>query len=48
MHNKIVYMEYAVLKILRPGQNGHNFGDDSLKCIFLNENFWREINISLN
>ena len=31
---------------LRPGQNGHHFPDDLLKCIFLNENIWILINIS--
>ena len=47
-HNKIVYMEYAVLKILRPRQNCHHFTDDSLKCIFFNDNLWLSNNISLN
>ena len=32
---------------LRPGQNGRHFPDDHLKCIFLNENIWISINISL-
>ena len=32
---------------LRPGQNGHNFVDDIIKCIFLNENVWIPIKISL-
>ena len=30
-----------------PGQNGRHFPDDHLKCIFLNENIWMSINISL-
>ena len=30
-----------------PGQNGRHFSDDHLKCIFLNENIWILINISL-
>ena len=47
-HNKIVYMEYAVLKILRPRQNCHHFTDDSLKCIIFNDNLWLSNNISLN
>ena len=35
------------LNTLRPGQNGRHFPDDHLKCIFLNENIWISINISL-
>ena len=33
--------------ILRPRQNGHHFPDDFFKCIFLNENIWILIKISL-
>ena len=29
-------------------QNGGDFADDTFKCIFLNENVWIPINISLN
>ena len=32
---------------LRPGQNGCHLTDDHLKCIFLNENIWILIKISL-
>ena len=32
---------------LRPRQNGRHFPDDILKCIFLNENVWISIKISL-
>ena len=32
---------------LRPRQNGRHFPDDNLKCIFLNENIWISIKISL-
>ena len=32
---------------LRPRQNGRHFADDILKCIFLNENVWISIKISL-
>ena len=32
---------------LRPRQNGHHFPDDILKWIFLNENAWISIEISL-
>ena len=35
------------LNTLRPRQNGRHFPDDSFKCIFLNENVWISINISL-
>ena len=34
-------------KILRPRQNGRYFADDIFKCIFLNENVWIPIEISL-
>ena len=39
----------AVLNIntLRPRQNGRHFADDIFKCIFLNENVWIPIKISL-
>ena len=30
-----------------PRQNGRHFADDLLKCIFLNENVWNSIKISL-
>ena len=32
---------------LRPKQNGRHFSDDMFKCIFLNENVWIPIEISL-
>ena len=32
---------------LRPRQNGRHIADDILKCIFLNENVWIPIKISL-
>ena len=32
---------------LRPRQNGRHFADDTFKCIFLNENVWIPIKISL-
>ena len=35
------------LDILRPKQNGRHFADDIFKCIFLNENVWTWIKISL-
>ena len=35
------------LNTLRPGQNGRRFPDDIFKSIFLNENVWIPIKISL-
>ena len=32
---------------LRPRQNGRHFPDDIFKCIFLNENVWISLKISL-
>ena len=32
---------------MRPRQNGRHFADDIFKCIFLNENVWIPIKISL-
>ena len=37
----------VVFNTLRPGQNTRNFPDDIFKCIFLNENVWLSIKISL-
>ena len=38
---------YSVLNTLRPRQNGRRFADDTFKRIFLNENVWIPIKISL-
>ena len=35
------------LNTLRPRKNGRHFADDMFKCIFLNENIWIPIEISL-
>ena len=35
------------INTLRPRQNGHHFANDILKCIFLDENVWIPIKISL-
>ena len=35
------------LNTLRPRQNGRHFPDDIFQCIFLNENVWISISISL-
>ena len=39
--------DLASLNTLRPRPNGRHFPDDIFKCIFLNENVWILINISL-
>ena len=39
--------EYISFNSLRPRQNGRHFADDIFKCIFLNENVWIRIKISL-
>ena len=36
-----------MFNILRPRQNGRHFADDIFKCIFLNENIWISLKISL-
>ena len=36
------------VKTMRPRQNGRHFSDDIFKCIFLNENIWISIKMSLN
>ena len=38
---------HNLVNTLRPRQNGRHFADDNLKCIFLNENAWILIEISL-
>ena len=37
----------GLLNTLRPRQNGRHFAEDIFKCIFLNENVWISIKISL-
>ena len=37
----------SLINTLRPRQNGRHFADDMFKCIFLNENVWIPIEISL-
>ena len=41
-----MYLEQA-LNTLRPKQNGRHFTDDTFKCIFLNENKWISLELSL-
>ena len=42
-----IYIYIYIYITLRPRQNGPHFPDDILKCIFLNENVWIPIKISL-
>ena len=46
MFNVPVFENYT-FNTLRPRQNGRHFADAILKCIFLNENVWIPIEISL-
>ena len=45
--NKHKILIWSSLNTLRPGQNGRYFADDIFKYIFLNENVWMPIKISL-
>ena len=40
-------LDIFLINTLRPKQNGRHFAGDILKCIFLNENVWIPIEISL-
>ena len=41
-------IEYVIgLKTLRPSQDGRHFADNIFECIFLNENIWTSLKISL-
>ena len=46
-HRKWNVTELTSVNTLRPRQNGRHFADDIFKCIFLNENVWISIKISL-
>ena len=51
-HSCVWYVEHFLycchqLNTLRPRQNRRHFADNIFKCIFLNENVWISINISL-
>ena len=37
----------TAINTLKPRQNGRHFADDIFKCIFLNENVWTSLKISL-
>ena len=41
------HISECIVNTLRPRQNGRHFADDIFKCIFLNENVWISIKISL-
>ena len=41
------WFKWCWLKSLKPTQNGRHFADDIFKCIFLNENIWIWLKISL-
>ena len=43
----ILAIQKLFVNTLRPRQNGRHFADDIFKCIFLNENVWISIKISL-
>ena len=42
-----LFKRMQMFKTLRPRENGRHFADDMFKCIFLNENVWIPIKISL-
>ena len=46
-HLKSMVISLQTLNSLRPRQNGRHFADDFFKRIFLNENVWISIKISL-
>ena len=41
------WIMWKIVNTLRPRQNGCHFADDIFKCIFLNENAWISLKISL-
>ena len=43
----VVYDSLFSFNTLKPWQNGRRFADDMFKCIFLNENVWIPIEMSL-
>ena len=47
--NKAKYFVCSITRVntLRPRQNGRHFADNIFNCIFLNENVWMPIKISL-
>ena len=47
IENTNIYLCIFYRNTLRPKQNGRHFADDIFKCIFVNENLWMLIKISL-
>ena len=47
INSTISTYDLRMINTLRPRQNGSHFADDIFKCIFLNENVWFRIKISL-
>ena len=47
LYVNILYIYTDLFNTLRPRQNGRHFADDIFKCIFLNENNWIPVKISL-
>ena len=47
MENRAIQHLQMKINTLEPRQNGRHIPDDILKCIFLNENVWMPIKISL-
>ena len=45
--NVIAYPGAGLVNTYRPRQNGRRFADDIFKCIFMNENIWVSIKVSL-
>ena len=43
----LIWCQNICINTLRPRQNGHHFADDIFRCIFLNENVWNPLEISL-
>ena len=46
-NHSLIYCLYHTVNSLRPMQDGRHFADDIFKCIFINENVWVFIIISL-
>ena len=46
-HQSVCSSVWPMFNTLRPRQNGRHFADDVFKCIYLNENMWISLKISL-
>ena len=47
IQRKLLYNIKSMINTLRPRQNGRHFAYDLFKCIYLNENVWISLKISL-